>query len=365
MMTLKRHWHPAIAAALCLSGILAEGCTTSTSGTTSGGSGSTTGTGSTSGSGGATTGGTTGATTGGTSSGGNPGNGTITTATLQVQGVPTTFTSPFDAALNSDGSTIYFTGIGPTGSGVFSTPAGAGGGAVSTVAVGFPLEAPFGIAVSTNDHTLYVADPSTVASQKGLGAILSVAATSGTPISVTGSEDTSPLSLAVLPEGGVDQIYFTGLDVTDGSQAILKIPAAGGTPIVLAKGAPFVSLAGIAVAGSVVYVLDNSSGGTTVYALDTHIGTPGVLVGGLQTNFPGGIAVVQDGSALLVAAIDPATEKDSFARIVLATKAVSYLTPAGVAGFTESGGLHRGANTDTYAWVDGTANSGGIVSLLK
>jgi DNA-binding beta-propeller fold protein YncE len=145
----------------------------------------------------------------------------------------------------------------------------------------------------------------------------------------------------------------------------MKIPAAGGSVIELAKGAPFVSLSGIAVAGATVYVLDNTTGGTTIYALVTPTGSPTPIATGLLTNFPGGIAVVQDGTAVLVAAFDPSTGKDSFARIVLSSGAVSYLTPSSVAGFGEPGGLHRSAGSDTYAWVDGTANSGGIVSVLK
>jgi len=387
MTTLNRPWYPLVGAfAFGLAALALAGCSSSNGTTTStGGTGSSTGAATTSGSGtgsgssgGSTTGGTTGATTGGAttsggSSGGTSGTGTggggnITTVTLQAQGGgAAAFSSPFDAVLTADGNTIYFTGIDSAGlGGVFSTPAPGGGtgGTIGQVAVGGALEAPFGIALSTSEQILYVADPSTSASQKGFGAVLSLSISSGGPLSVSGTEDSSPQSLAVLQEGGADQIYYTGIDVTDGTQAILKIPAAGGVPLVLAKG-PFISLSGIAVAGHTVYVVDNGTAGTTVYALDTTVGTPAVLVSGLLTNFPGGIALVQDGMALLVAAIDPTSGKDAFARIVIASKVVSYIQPAEITGFSEPGGLHRSANSDTYAWVDGTANSGGIVSVLK
>src|SRR5579862_2389801 len=67
------------------------------------------------------------------------------------------FSTPWDAVPDSQGITIYFTATSKAGVGVFSV--GTNLSDVKTVAVGEPLVAPLGIAISADDKQVYVADP--------------------------------------------------------------------------------------------------------------------------------------------------------------------------------------------------------------
>src|SRR5262245_15844848 len=86
--------------------------------------------------------------------GGPVGDGQITESKVAVADAD--FQLLFDATPSADGNVLYFTGMGPEGPGVFSVAAT--GGPIGKVAVGDPFRAPFGIGLSTNGRTLYVAD---------------------------------------------------------------------------------------------------------------------------------------------------------------------------------------------------------------
>src|SRR6188474_451519 len=64
--------------------------------------------------------------------------------------------SPFDATPGPDGLTIYFTAVSENGPGVFSAPAS--GGAPTELHAGSPFASPFGIDISGDGTTLFVAD---------------------------------------------------------------------------------------------------------------------------------------------------------------------------------------------------------------
>src|SRR5437660_967595 len=89
---------------------------------------------------------------------------------------------PQPAASTSEGSVAYFTGVGPNGPGVFSAPSS--GGSVQEIASGAAFGAPFGIALSTDGKTLFVADPGASGTTLDGGRILAVDAEQGmvTPV---------------------------------------------------------------------------------------------------------------------------------------------------------------------------------------
>jgi hypothetical protein len=76
------------------------------------------------------------------------------------------------------------------------------------------------------------------------------------------------------------------------------------------------------------------------------------------------VALTADEGFLFVSSIDPALETDTIARIKLDTKDVDFLSQ-GIDQFTESAGLHRAKNADSYAWADSTANKTGTVFTVK
>ena len=284
------------------------------------------------------------------------GPGTLGTTT-KVANDPTKFTSPFDATLDPTGATVYFTAIAPDGTGaVFSVPAA--GGTVTKLASAGALIAPFGIAISTDGKTLFIAD---VAAGADLGAIYTLPIAGGTPALLAGTDGLTPRSLET---SGTD-LYFTGIE-SGGSPALMKIPAAGGTVATVAKGDPFRDPSGLAVTKSGdVYVVDTvGAGSRRANILKVSGGAATEFVSNVVVGYPAGLTLSQDESALELSGLDPVLGTDSVFRIVIATKASTAFTKD-IATFTESAGMHRAKNADTYAWVDSTAAGGTVYVLSK
>jgi hypothetical protein len=155
--------------------------------------------------------------------------------------------SPLDATPDPMGNTIYFTAVDPVnGPGVFKVPADGSNTTPTAVKVGDPFAAPFGISTSSDGTQLYIADPGAVdpTSNVDIGLIFAMPAGGGTPVALAGSEQTRARSLDVVKEGSADVIYFTGIDKTDSSPGIFKMPASGGSVSVVAKGSPFLDPSG-------------------------------------------------------------------------------------------------------------------------
>src|SRR5437867_1444418 len=94
--------------------------------------------------------------------------------------------TPLDATPDPDGKIIYFTAISPIdGPGVFSVPAT--GGAVTKVFAGDPFVSPFGIAITGDGKTLYIAD-SGAQNASDLGSVWVVPVGGGMPTALSGPD---------------------------------------------------------------------------------------------------------------------------------------------------------------------------------
>ena len=232
--------------------------------------------------------------------------------------------------------------------------------------------------MSTNGQTIYVADPSTpmtntVAVASGTsrvnlpptkGALFSLSATGGTPHIVAGTERTSPRGLDVIQENGADVIYFLGNSPTDGTPAVMRIPASGGTLTILYQGAPFVNPVGVSILkNSVAWVItDDAASGNglgSVFRISSA-GKIDTLADHVVIGKPGGVALTLDESSALVSALDANTGTSQVLVINLATKEQGIVNKVINANHF-SGGLHRARNKNFMAWCGVTVGDRGTV----
>ena len=266
---------------------------------------------------------------------------------------PGEFREPLDAAPSPQGDTIYFVAQARNGKsrGVFSVAAA--GGSSKVLSVGCPFVSPTGIAVEPDGQNVFVADA-------GANGILGVSVTgTARPMIVLGTEGTSPRNLDIVREGDQPMIYFTGTDVTDGQPALMKISATGAaSPQVILKGAPLADPDGVAVGQDGVIYLSDHEGVGKVFAI--RGGAIATMVGQVRLGHPGGIALTQDGSTLLVSSFQSTSRFDQVLVVNTATGASTIVTKV-VKKNKSAGGIHRAYSTNEFAWSGLTAGGGGRV----
>jgi len=287
--------------------------------------------------------------------------GTITTVTAVANGAAD-FLSPFDATPDSNGANVYFTAIAPAGDagGVFKVAAT--GGSVTKLFSGDPLVAPFGIAITADGMTLFVADPgANVAGDEGQ--IYQLPVGGGAPSAVNGTAGYQPRSL----EAVGTTLYFTGTDPANGNAGVFKISAAGGSVSAIVSGMSDPGGVTANVAGDVFFVdtLGSPSHRGTIYKVANGAGSAAVVLAELAVGYPAGLTLSGDGTALLASSLDTAASTDQLLRITIADGNATPNVTGAIAKNYEAAGIHRAKNAPVYAWCDSTAGGTGTVYLLK
>jgi sugar lactone lactonase YvrE len=282
-------------------------------------------------------------------------------------------TLPVDATPSPDGKDIYFIaypkrdgedpGLSKTQlPAIYKTAAS--GGTPQKLHEGAPLGAPFGISISDDGATLFIADSAadSETDETSGGRLFQMPSAGGAPTVIAGTEGYNP--------GGVEHVagttYFTGKK--DGAAGVFKV--AGGAVSPVATGAQFVDPSGVAVSKKgEVYVVDSGNGGVgSPQALASVIkAAPGpveVLRDGIRVGHPAGIALIPDETALLVSALDTGKGTDVVYRIELGDRSLKLFEKV-IGDFTESAGLHRARNAGVFAWADSHAGGSGTVYVLK
>lgn len=278
---------------------------------------------------------------------------------------------PVDATPSPDGSEIYFIAYtraaGPDGIGFERLPAifkvAATGGAPAKLHEGAPLGSPFGITISDDGQTLFIADSGADTSEdRSDGMVFSMGVGGGAPSPLAGTEGMAP--------GGVeamgDTLWITGRK--DGKAGLFRTGLGGGSVTPVAVGM-FTDPSGVAVTKKgEAYVVD-SGGELSERALASVVkvtpdGATEILVDGIAVGHPGGIALVSDDSAVLVSGLDPAKGTDVVFRVELGSRQVKRFSDV-IGEFYESAGLHRARNADVFAWADSHANKTGTVYVLR
>jgi DNA-binding beta-propeller fold protein YncE len=269
------------------------------------------------------------------------------------------FLSPLDATPDPKGEKVYFTAIAADGTPAVFVSAATGGG-VTKLASGAPLVAPFGIAISGDGQTLFVADSGADNGEdEDKGAIFTLPIGGGTPAVLAGTEKTQPRGLEVLGS----TVYFTGRDGED-RVGVMKTGVAGGGRTAVAVGEPFQAPSGIALADDgTIYVADARSGaGSAVYRI-ANGGTPEVFKDGVGLGYPAGVALSQDAKTLFISGREPGKGTDVVYQVKVSDKSTTLITDV-FGNFEEAAGLHRAKGADVFAWADRSANNSGTVYVL-
>lgn len=281
---------------------------------------------------------------------------------------------PIDATPSPDGTEIYFLAFSARkdadGLKNEQVPAiyevAATGGTPAKLFEGEPLMSPFGITISDDGQTLFIADSSAdegPSAGRSEGRVFAMSAGGGSPSPLAGTEGITPAGIEALGPS----LYVTGRK--DGMAGLFKTGIGGGAVSAVAVGGPFSDPGGVAVArDGVAYVVDTGSAvGAQALASVIKVmpdGKTEVVLEGLSVGHPAGIALVNDGSALLVSGLDGAQGTDRVFRVELGDRSVRVLSDK-IGEFYESAGLHRARNAEVFAWADSHANAHGTVYVLK
>lgn len=269
------------------------------------------------------------------------------------------FDTPWDATPDPDGQQIYFTATGAQGAGLFNVPAA--GGVTRAMAVGQPFVAPRGLAISSDGQQIYVADSQATGGDGRTGRVFVVPVAGGAPAELPGTAGTAPRGLEVARENNADVLYVAGNVAGSSEPAVLRLPLAGGAEVsVVAKGAPLVEPAGIAVAKSgALYVADRrASGGELGSVFRISGANVEVIARDVRTGKPVvGAALTLDESALLVSALAPDRDSAQVLLIELGTLKQGIINKV-IEANTGSGGVHRAHNRNFFAWADSTVPGG-------
>jgi hypothetical protein len=274
----------------------------------------------------------------------------------------------FDVTPNPDANVLFFTGIGANGqAGVFKVAVGSGD--VDPLVTGAPFVAPFGIAINTTGSALFVTDLGADDPMAGTdaGHIFEVTTAAAVVTPVPGSAAVLPRGVEIFQDAqAAEHIIFTGIDVIDGRPGVFDLPVDGGTPTVIAKGAPFADPSGVAVtATGEVYVCDtlsNPDRTATVFVVEQ--GIVNEVVKGLHIGYPCGIALTRDDSKLLAVTRGATTGTDQVLVVDLKTKSTATLT-ANIDAYNEPAGMHRAKNVDVFAFTDSKAEGTGMLFLMQ
>lgn len=287
------------------------------------------------------------------------------TATLTPASTSGNYMLPLDSVPSSDGSVFYFTAATNTGAmGVFSVPAT--GGAATQLAAGAPLVSPFGIAISSDDKTLYIADasagydPNDPAGSDMLGQVLTLTAAGGTPMPVASTTGYRPKGIEIWKGPSGDVVYFSGHNAATGKAGVYSMAIGTGGVSTVYEGDTLIDPSGVTVAADgTVYVVNTTSpasGTADVYKLGSNAAT--AVVGGIKVGYPAGLAISQDGKTLLISGQDRDLGTTVVHRYDLSTSTLSQ-SNMGIDNNTDAGGLHRAKAADTFSWCGVTAGTGG------
>lgn len=279
---------------------------------------------------------------------------------------------PVDATPSPDGKDVYFIAsskvadednIGSVRQAAIYKVSAAGG-AITKLFQGEPLVAPFGISISNDGQTLYIADTGAVTSEeRAEGRVYTMGVGGGTPAPLGGTEGLVPGGIEVMG----DSLYISGRK--DGKAGLFKTGFAGGMVSVVASGADFSDPSGVAIArDGVAYVVDTGSP-THGAALASVVkvmpdGKTEVVIDGLSVGHPAGIALSNDEKTIYVSGFDVGKGTDVVFTVDAASRAVGEFTES-IAEFSASAGLHRARNADIFAWADSHANGSGTVYVLR
>jgi DNA-binding beta-propeller fold protein YncE len=288
--------------------------------------------------------------------------------TLAVAAHDASTFAPVDATPSPDGQRIYYLAVSndqaldQPSPGVFSVETAAEGkGEIARLALGAPLSTPFGIDISLDGKTLFIADTSSGADASG--GVYSLAAGGGTPVLLAGTEGYRPAGLVLGKQRDEEVLFFTGREPASGAAAVFRVASSGGNVTTLASFVADSEPGGVALAADGdLYIADHAGGAARVLKL--HDDTVSVVLSEIGLGFPAGVALTSDDSALLVSGLDVETKHDVVYSLELGSGKVTRVSD-GIDKFSESAGLHRAHGVNVFAWADSQADGAGTVYSVR
>lgn len=225
------------------------------------------------------------------------------------------------------------------------------------------MEYPIGIAISRDDATLYVVDPSTDGASADSGAVFSIPAGGGTPTRIdTGNELLRPQGVAVSVDG--ESLYVTGQQATstDLLRALFRVPRAGGAGVVVTT--DLVDPSGVTQDYmGYITIFDARRGGPnsgTAFIYSSPRVTE--LAVGVAANHPAGASLSMGGRTALISGTVADTGGGLLTWVGADGRATS---PASLSeGMSTPLGLHRARTLDTWSVADESAGDNGRVFLV-
>ncbi len=299
-----------------------------------------------------------------------------------VEAAASQLLTPLDATPGPNGETTYYTAMLPPNTDDPDNTEGRG--ALFKVTKGNPPQelakgfvSPLNLVVSTDGQTVFVADRGQAKPEEEsdnaskTGGIYTVPSAGGQATLIPNTQGYQPRGLDLIKEGNDDVIFFSGLDPADGSAGVFKMKATGGAITPVLKGSPLRDPSGVAAAADgKVYVADaNTEDGTSSLVYQIANGQASDFSGPIRVGYPAGIALNKKEDTLLVSGLQPQANSSVVYLIKIADKTVAEFTQ-GIAQNSESGGVHRAHNTNTFAWadsntVDADGKGGGTVYMIK
>jgi hypothetical protein len=260
---------------------------------------------------------------------------------------------PLDSVPSPDGEVVYFTANGPSGPAVYAVASH--GGTITTLASGSPLAAPWGLTISTDGQTLYVADLGAENSPSG-NVVYALPASGGTPTPLAATRGSRPNVPEIVSEQGADMLFYSGFDPADEQPAIFKLNPVqdGSSPSVVFKGAPLVWPSGVAITKEgIIYVVDLAATDSDLGAVyRIQHGKAEKLADQIRTSGSlAGAALTLDESLLLVSNLNAEHGTAQVLVVNLATGDLGLINK-GIAANTGAGGVHRAHRVNQFSWAD-------------
>lgn len=179
----------------------------------------------------------------------------------------------------------------------------------------------------------------------------------GAPTVLDNTSSFYPDAVDIEHVGGVESVYFSGVDPESGTGGVFSVPLAGGDVTTVATGFADVP-SGVAVAtDGTVYAAE----GDALYELVDGVAT--VIADGITLGEPAGLALTPDDGSVMVSSL-----LDGHSAVTLVARqdhAVSFVTDT-IDANTGSGGLHRAASeASVYAWCGNPSGKTGTIYYIE
>jgi DNA-binding beta-propeller fold protein YncE len=178
-----------------------------------------------------------------------------------VIALPAGFEDPRGIASQTRGDTIFVTAreITTTRAVILAIPKSGSGGSVIVTGAAFgtsrAMTNPIALALSPDEGTLYIVDISSSFTEAASGAILRVPASGGTPVVLSAGAIDAPSGVVVTQDG---TLFVTGADPSDGRGAVFTVSPTNGVVTLIAKGGLLTYPTGLgATQGGDIFVADS------------------------------------------------------------------------------------------------------------